>query len=64
MSHASDGDLHDNPQTRGMAEFVSGMAYESVPAEVLQRLKLLMLDSVGCALYGSDLPWTRTGTGF
>jgi 2-methylcitrate dehydratase PrpD len=42
-----------------MAEFVSGLTYESVPAEVLQRLKLLMLDSVGCALYGSDLPWTR-----
>ena len=38
MSHASDGDLHDNPQTRGMAEFVSGLAYESVPAEVLNRL--------------------------
>ena len=59
MSHASDGDLHDNPQTRGMAEFVSGLAYEALPNEVLKRLKLLMLDSVGCALYGSDLPWTR-----
>ena len=47
MSHASDGDLHDNPQTRGMAEFVSGLAFEAVPAEVLKRLKLLMLDSVG-----------------
>ena len=59
MSHARDGDLHDNPQTRGMAEFVAGLRYEAIPAEVLRRLKLLMLDSVGCALYGSDLPWTR-----
>jgi 2-methylcitrate dehydratase PrpD len=25
----------------------------------LTRIKLLMLDSLGCALYGADLEWTR-----
>jgi aconitate decarboxylase len=50
---------HDNRYTRGMAEFVAGLRYEAIPADVVQRIKLLMLDSIGCALYGSDLPWTR-----
>lgn len=48
-----------NPYTRGIAEFVSGLRYEAIPAQVLDRIKLLMLDSLGCALYGADLPWTR-----
>ncbi len=49
----------DNRYTRGIAEFVSALRYESIPAEVTHRIKLLILDSLGCALYGSDLPWTR-----
>ena len=53
-------DAHtDNPYTRGIAEFVSGLKYEAVPAEVLSRIKLLMLDSLGCALYGVNLEWCR-----
>src|SRR3954468_5097818 len=49
----------DNRYTRGIAEFVSKLRYEDIPAEVLTRIKLLMLDSLGCALYGADLEWTR-----
>ncbi len=49
----------ENPFTRGMASFVSGVSLETVPDEVRERLKLLILDSLGCALYGSDLEWTR-----
>jgi 2-methylcitrate dehydratase PrpD len=48
-----------NTYTRGIAEFVSGLQYEAIPAEVRERAKLLMLDSLGCALYGADLPWSR-----
>jgi 2-methylcitrate dehydratase PrpD len=48
-----------NPYTRGMAEFVSGLRYEDIPAEVRQRLKLLILDSFGCGLYGARVPWSR-----
>ncbi len=51
--------MHDNPYTRGIAAFVSGLHYEAIPAQVRERIKLLMLDSIGCALFGSDLPWTR-----
>jgi 2-methylcitrate dehydratase PrpD len=56
MSHEAGG---DNRYTRGIAEFVSGLRYEDVPPEVLARIKLLMLDSLGCALYGADLEWSR-----
>ena len=48
-----------NPYTRGIAEFVSSLRYEAIPDEVRSRIKLLMLDSFGCALYGADLEWSR-----
>ncbi|HUK06383.1 MAG TPA: MmgE/PrpD family protein [Stellaceae bacterium] len=48
-----------NPYTAGIAAFVSGLRYERIPAEVIARVKLLILDSLGCALYGADLPWSR-----
>ncbi|HWE78596.1 MAG TPA: MmgE/PrpD family protein [Pseudolabrys sp.] len=48
-----------NPHTRAIAEFVSGLRYEDIPAEVIARIKLLMLDSLGCALYGTGLEWSR-----
>jgi aconitate decarboxylase len=50
---------NDNPYTRGIAEFVSNLKYEAIPEDVRSRIKLLMLDSLGCALYGADLEWTR-----
>ena len=54
MSHEA---TTDNPYTRGIAEFVSGLKYDAIPAEVRHRIKLLMLDALGCALYGADLEW-------
>ena len=47
----------DNPHTRRIAEFVSGLSYDAVPAEVRMRIKLLVLDSLGCGIYGSRTPW-------
>ena len=44
-----------NPYTAGMARFVSGLRYEAIPADVVERIKLLILDSLGCAIYGTDL---------
>ncbi len=49
----------DNPYTRGMAAFVSGLTYDKIPENVRHRNKLLMLDALGCALYGADLEWSR-----
>ena len=49
----------DNRYTRGIAEFVSGLSYGAIPREVRERAKLLILDALGCALYGAHLPWCR-----
>jgi 2-methylcitrate dehydratase PrpD len=49
----------DNIHTRRIAEFVSRLTYEQIPAEVGERIKLLILDSLGCAIYGANLEWCR-----
>ncbi|MEM5438657.1 MmgE/PrpD family protein [Paraburkholderia diazotrophica] len=52
-------DIGTNPYTGGVAAFVAGLRYEAVPDEVRARIKLLILDSLGCALFGSGLEWSR-----
>ena len=52
-------DAADNPYTRGMAAFVSKLRYERIPEDVIGRIKLLILDSIGCAIYSVDLEWSR-----
>ncbi len=49
----------ENPHTRAIAQFISSLHYKDIPSEVIARIKLLMLDSLGCALYGSALEWSR-----
>jgi aconitate decarboxylase len=49
----------DNVHTRKIAEFVSTLTYDRIPAEVRERIKLLILDSLGCAIYGAQLEWCR-----
>src|SRR5438128_2746173 len=48
-----------NPYTRSMAEFVARLDYAAIPAEVRERAKLLILDALGCGLYGAHLEWSR-----
>ncbi len=43
----------ENPYTRGMAAFVANLRYEDIPEEVRARIKLLLLDTLGCGIYGS-----------
>ena len=49
----------NNTYTCGVAEFVAGLRYEAIPYDVQNRLKLLILDALGCALYGAELPWCQ-----
>jgi 2-methylcitrate dehydratase PrpD len=48
-----------NPATRGIAEFVAALDYARIPPEVVARIKLLILDALGCAVFGTALPWSR-----
>ena len=49
----------DNRYTKGIAEFVAGLRYDAIPPEVIARIKLLILDSLGCAIFGAELPWSQ-----
>ena len=49
----------DNRQSQGVAEFVSGLNYKDVPTFAIEQIKSLILDSIGCGIYGAGLPWTE-----
>ena len=54
-AHSETNNIH----TRRIADFVSQLTYEQIPSEVRERIKLLILDSLGCAIYGANLEWCR-----
>ena len=49
----------ENRYTRDVAAFVSTLRFEQIPPDVIERIKLLILDSLGCALYSADLEWSQ-----
>ena len=49
----------NNPHTSAIAQFVSQLGYDDIPEDVIARIKLLILNSLGCALYGTALEWSR-----
>lgn len=49
----------ENPYTRGIAGFIADLRYEQIPAEVTARIKLLILDALGCAIFAAGLPSSR-----
>lgn len=45
--------------TRNLAAFAAQLQFADLPKEVIERIKLSVLDSIGCCLFGATLPWTR-----
>jgi len=45
--------------TRDLARFGAALQYANIPADVIARIKLSLLDSLGCCLFGATLPWTQ-----
>ncbi|MBC7436741.1 MAG: MmgE/PrpD family protein [Bdellovibrionales bacterium] len=45
--------------TRALAEFAARVEFDAIPAEVIERMKTSVLDSIGCCLFGATLPWTQ-----
>ena len=45
--------------TKELAAFIAGLGWDDIPAEVVERAKYLILDGIGCGLYGSIKPWSR-----
>lgn len=55
----SDADGLANPYTSALASFAAGISFDELPAAVVEHAKVCVLDTVGCALYGSTLPWSK-----
>ena len=51
----------DGPTGR-LATWVSDLTLDQVPHHVVERAKHLLLDGLGCALVGAQLPWSRVAT--
>src|ERR1700724_2229801 len=49
----------DAGQTTRLAEYAVGLRYEEIPAEVLQRAKDCIADTVGTILFGSQFSWSK-----
>jgi len=51
----------DGPTGR-LATWVADLTLEQVPHDAAERAKHLLLDGLGCALVGAQLPWSRVAT--
>ena len=45
--------------TRDLARFGASLQFEQIDPRAVARIKLSILDSLGCCLFGATLPWTR-----
>ena len=43
-----------------LADFASHLQYDDLPRHVVDRMKMCVLDSIGCCLHGVTLPWTKS----
>src|ERR671911_3117023 len=46
--------------TQRLARFAVDLNYRSIPAEVIERVKACILDTLAVSVYGSTKPWSQT----
>jgi 2-methylcitrate dehydratase PrpD len=49
--------------TRQLAQFAANLKLSDVPSEVVARAKSIILDGLGCGLFGAHLKWTEILSG-
>jgi len=47
--------------TDGLANWIAAPRFDDIPTAAIERIKLLMLDSFGCALFTGDPPAAHAG---
>jgi len=52
-------DAAPSPVTPQLGQWVSGLRLGAIPADVLAHLRLCLLDSLGCGLFGAMQPWGK-----
>ena len=55
--------MHKEP-TKALAEFAAKLTYDKIPPSVIERIKLCLLDTFACGLFGSTLPWAKIVASF
>ncbi len=45
--------------TRELADFTARTQFDAIPRDVIERIKLSLIDGLGVCLQGSTLPWTQ-----
>ena len=51
--------LPSRSRSRELIEFTHALTLESLPPDIVARAKWCLLDSLGCALFGSLQPWAK-----
>src|SRR5262249_56580261 len=46
-------------ETQRLAEFAVRLRYEDAPADVVERARNTIIDTVGTVVFGYDLPWSQ-----
>src|SRR5688572_14879046 len=50
--------MSDAPYTHALAQYIAGSRFEDLPRPVVEHVKLLVLDTLGVAVFGATLPWS------
>lgn len=45
--------------TQRLAGFAANLTYSDIPPSVIDHIKLCLMDTLGCGIFGSTLPWGR-----
>jgi aconitate decarboxylase len=48
-----------NIHSEAIAKFVSSLRLEDIPDKALKRIKILILDTIGCGIFGANLQWSN-----
>jgi aconitate decarboxylase len=59
MAAIHTGKTFTGAPTRGLGAWIAKLQYADIPAAVRTHAKLCLLDTVGCGLFGAQLPWGR-----
>src|SRR5688572_1525697 len=46
--------------TRELARWVSGLDYAKLPSRTREVVRIVLLDTLGCGVYGYATPWAKT----
>ncbi len=58
--NVKDAEAKTLPVTRMLAEFATALRYEDLPPDLILNAKQCIRDSLGCGVYGANMPWVQS----